>query len=338
MKRAAENKLIRRPLAVKMAHRLREGLLIISIALAAFLLISFCTFHSTDPGWSNTGIDNAITNWGGRVGAWLADVFLSLFGLNAYFFLPLMVFAAWVGIKERSSEDAFKLSHLLFKALGFILIIISGCGLVNLSLKHPLPHLPASAGGILGDLVASGLTHTFNLYGSFLFLIAAALCGITLFTGFSWLGLVDALGWNTMRLCNVFKLQAKRVIANALASKDKKSEKNEVEVKVKKLAVPRLEPVVLEREPVQVQAPIVKKPPVAPPKKVKTESTVSIEPGALPPLSLLNPPAPSEGKAFSNVTFEDLSQLVEQRLSDFGVEAKVVAVLPGPLLRVLNWN
>ena len=37
-------------------------------------------------------------------------------------------------------------------------------------------------------------------------------------------------------------------------------------------------------------------------------------------------------KAFANISFEELSQLVEQRLSDFGVEAKVVAVHPGPVI------
>src|SRR5690348_14453521 len=41
---------------------------------------------------------------------------------------------------------------------------------------------------------------------------------------------------------------------------------------------------------------------------------------------------PAEGKAFSSVSFEDLSHLVEQRLLDFGVEVKVVAVHPGPII------
>src|SRR4029077_21151701 len=64
----------------------------------------------------------------------------------------------------------------------------------------------------------------------------------------------------------------------------------------------------------------------------KIESSVTLSPGSLPPLTLLNPSTISEGKAFSHVTFEELSHLVEQRLMDFGVDVKVVAVHPGPII------
>ncbi len=57
-----------------------------------------------------------------------------------------------------------------------------------------------------------------------------------------------------------------------------------------------------------------------------------LKPGMLPPVDLLDPAPPVEGKAFSNISFEELSHLVEQRLKDFGVEARVVDVLPGPII------
>jgi len=47
---------------------------------------------------------------------------------------------------------------------------------------------------------------------------------------------------------------------------------------------------------------------------------------------LLNSAQPATDKAFANISFEELSQLVESRLADFGVEAKVTAVLPGPVI------
>ena len=83
----------RRPLSIQMRHRLREGLFLIAVACAVFLLIALLTYHTGDPGWLSTGQNIKIANWGGRVGAWLADVFLSLFGIVAYLFPFFVIFS-----------------------------------------------------------------------------------------------------------------------------------------------------------------------------------------------------------------------------------------------------
>lgn len=332
MKQAQQNKLTRRPIAIQMGHRLREGILIVATALAVFLLVAFATYHSTDPGWSSTGVSNKILNWGGRVGAFLADVFLSIFGCIAYLLPPLIVFAAWLGVKESPDDNSFKTSEFAFKSFGFILIVLSSCGLVDLYLAQATVHLPANAGGILGDVIATELTHILNSAGTALCLVTALLCGVTLFAGISWLGLIDAVGSQAAKLCSACKLllQQKRVeltnnviepLLNSSVEKIKKPTKS-------KLLEPRIiEPKIIEpkiMESVRI-----------PPTKVIDKSAVPpvlLAPGMLPPLSLLNPPPPPEGKAFSRASFEDLSLLVEQRLLDFGVEAKVVAVHPGPVI------
>src|SRR5690606_14900305 len=51
----------------------------------------------------------------------------------------------------------------------------------------------------------------------------------------------------------------------------------------------------------------------------------------LPPLSLLDDPPPREGGR-SAESLEAMSRLVELKLRDFGVEAEVVAVHPGPVV------
>ncbi len=337
MKQATQNKPSRRPLAIQMAHRIREGLLIIAVATSLFLLVSFMTFHNTDPGWLGTGVKN-ISNWGGRVGAFLADVFLSLLGYIAYLFPPMVVFAAWIGIKSHDDELEIKVSDFVLKTLGFILIIISACGLASVGLGHRHSiHLPATAGGILGDIIGASLTHTFNPIGSTMLLVTIFLCGITLFTGFSWLGLMDVFkasvvkAWQSLRAAKAAPSAEKPVVKKA--EKVEKVEKaleeptffEKIEAKFKKSDAPKIQPAMPE---IQLPlTPIKKK--SAP---VKIESTVVMTPGSLPPLSLLNPVPPSEGKAFTRTSFEELSHLVEQRLRDFGVEVKVVAVNPGPVI------
>ncbi|MCS5711664.1 DNA translocase FtsK 4TM domain-containing protein [Candidatus Berkiella aquae] len=53
---------------------------------------------------------------------------------------------------------------------------------------------------------------------------------------------------------------------------------------------------------------------------------------ALPDLSLLEMPEKSARQGFSSQQRQDLSRLVETRLMEFGVDAKVVGVLPGPVI------
>lgn len=331
MKQATQNRPIHRP----MNHRLREGLLLLSIAVSLLLLVAFVSFDSTDPGWMGTGTQAHIANWGGKVGAFLADVFLSLFGIVAFLFPPLMIFASWVGIQAHQPTALPRtVPEIIFKGLGFILIIVSTCGLANTVLPSHIGHMPTTTGGILGDVVSLALLHTFNSVGCLLFLVTLFLCGVTLFTGFSWLSSADGFGAGSRRLWQWIKTKREEAAAKAeeipepvkppvVKEQIEPSFLQKIEAKFKKTAKPKIELA----EPELIFQPVKKK---APPKKI--ESSVIMAPGTLPPLDLLNPPQPSQGKAFTNTTFADLSLLVEQRLADFGVEARVVAVHPGPVI------
>jgi S-DNA-T family DNA segregation ATPase FtsK/SpoIIIE len=325
VKQAMQNKSTHRPISIRMEHRVREGLLIISAAVAVFLLISFSSYHHADPGWSSTGLGDKVFNLGGRVGAFLADLFLSLFGFLAYLIPPLVVIAAWIGLSQ-TKDDRFKWLDFWLKTFGFILIVISGCGILALYLRLSLPVSP-SAGGILGDITVKGLTHILNVTGSALLLVTFFLCGVTLFMGLSWIGLVDAIAWQSARIASLFKPWLKRKIAE----KPKVQQEPVLNVPKIKKAVVASAPI----EPKIVSIKVATQPAAPTPKPKVTEkvtSSVVVAPGQVPPLTLLDMPAPSEGKAFSSVSFEDLSNLVEQRLSDFGVEVKVVAVHPGPVV------
>ncbi|WP_232058634.1 DNA translocase FtsK [Aquicella lusitana] len=317
-------------MSVQMRHRLREGLFLVLVACAVFLLISLATYHAGDPGWSSTGVGSRVVNWGGRVGAWLADVFLSLFGMVAYLFPFLIVLSSWLGLQEQNEDNQKKSREWIFKTGGWLLLIGSSCGLVSFYLQAK-GRLPADAGGIFGDLLGSGLSLLFNQTGSTLLFITFLLCGITLVTGLSWLGVIDRVGERAYQGWQY--LRARQQAAAAETGKTSL----------------RAEPVIEKLKPSRREEPKlidnVMPPPVAPKtvvpkveapsrekKKIDTNPGIKLAPGALPPYTLLNPPAPAAEKAFANISFEELSILVEHRLSDFGVEAKVVAVHPGPVI------
>src|SRR3990167_10921461 len=187
----------RRPLAIQMRHRLQEGLFLALVACAVFLLISLLTYHSHDPGWSTTGLGQEIANWGGRVGAWLADVFLLLFGLVSYLFPFMIILSGWFSLHE-SNQTQKKSNEWMFKSLGWVLLILGSDGLVSFYFTSTL--LPANSGGIIGESLTNGLSLLFNKTGSVLLLSTIVLCGITLVTGLSWLGIVDFIGERVYRL------------------------------------------------------------------------------------------------------------------------------------------
>src|SRR3990167_1921687 len=318
----------RRPLAIQMRRRLQEGLFLILVACAVFLFISLLTYHSHDPGWSSTGFGQKISNWGGRVGAWLADVFLLLFGIVAYFFPLMIILSGWLGLHE--DRDAHQKSNeWVFKSIGWLVLIFGSSGLV--SFYFETPQLPANTGGMIGDLLKSGLSLLFNKTGSVLLLSTIVLCGITLVTGLSWLGIIDFIGEYVYRCWSYL-----------LAYRSNKKAINIASLQPE----PRIDKFRFIHEELLTSERVVSLPPVLPPKpishrmekekkkleKVVFDPGIKLSPGSLPPLDLLNAPPLMTEKPFSNISFEELSLLVEQRLADFGVEVKVVAVHPGPII------
>ena len=73
--------------AVQLMHEARWML---SLALALFLLLILFTYDRADPGWSHAVAGRVVQNAGGRVGAWVADLLLYLFGLSAYLLVALL--------------------------------------------------------------------------------------------------------------------------------------------------------------------------------------------------------------------------------------------------------
>ncbi len=335
MKQASQNKSEPRPLALHMRQRIREGLLLITLAISVFLVVSFSTYHGTDPGWSSTGESGKVLNWGGKVGSFIADIFLSIFGVVAFLLPLLCIFAAWIGVKNKSGDEPAHTSvDLIFKSLGFFLIVLSACGMLGLFFKQLHAALPTTMGGILGDVIAVGLAAVLNPTGTSLVLLTAFLCGVTFFTGFSWLGMMDAIGSRVMRLVTFTRTEKDPVVEEKVTVLTEPTIEK-AEPKTKKLpaiVTPRLEPT-LEEAPVETKIIATRTTPTTKPVATKQlPSAVTIAFGEVPPFSLLDAPVPAPGVGFSQTVLEELSQLVEKRLMDFGVDVKVVAVHPGPVI------
>ncbi|MFN7096624.1 MAG: DNA translocase FtsK [Gammaproteobacteria bacterium] len=325
----------------QISYRLREGVFIIIAALAIFLLVSLVTYHPFDPGWSRAGFTRHVANAGGRAGAWLADFLLYWCGYLAYVFPLMLGYGVWLGYRDAREE---KSRHLLaLSTTGFILVMFAGVGLANLYLPSSPHHLPYTAGGILGNLTGYRLASYVNRTGATIILIAALLCGATLFTGISWLKLSHLTG----KLGLWFAQQSQALLARLvtkLKELPKRRDDDDLDdvmtmadediqaitaPKVLKLAKPKTE---LQRiEPTTPKIAVAELPAKIE-KEIKAPRFTVAPQSGLPSVGLLNVKPKSQEKAFSKDYLEARSREVEQRLAEFGVEVRVVEVHPGPVV------
>jgi S-DNA-T family DNA segregation ATPase FtsK/SpoIIIE len=308
-------------LSAAVARSLREGTLVTLGALALMLLLSFITYHAKDPSYANTGEAGPVGNWIGPIGAWLAGFFFFLFGRPAYLFPIMLGYAGWLVHKNQSLPDARSRINTLLRAAGFILTLLTSCALATLHWDGR--SLPQTAGGVLGDFVGNGSARGLSFLGATLLLLGLWFSGVALFLGVSWFDVMDKLGawvlegieWARARM------EQKRELASGQQRKQARQEVvREEQKKVASRPPPRIEAV----------APVPEKS-----ERVERERQVPLfdapKSSELPALSLLDEP-PAREQSYSDEALEAMSRLVELKLRDFGVEAEVVAVQPGPVI------
>jgi DNA segregation ATPase FtsK/SpoIIIE, S-DNA-T family len=326
--------------------RLREASFIVTMGFSLFLLLALCTYHITDPSWTHTGSSGAVQNSTGIVGSWLADLSLTLLGYVAYALPIMLCFFSWVlFIKQKDQE--FSKPMFWLRSLGFVLTLICASALVNLY-SPPVSYLPAQSGGIVGSLLGGGLESIFNLTGASLILIAILLCGATLCFGVSWFALADNLGKGVSYLgggsakgiAAALKGSGKAIASifkrSTKAIKDKSAQKSTFQAYGDAVESPATQPNLAVKKPKKEKKPKIEKVPKPRVEKIKSAKTKKItsdfSPAALIDLNALDEADNSGVDKLSKTELEMLSSEVEQRLHEFGIQAKVVGVHPGPVI------
>ena len=303
----------------------REIALIILAPVLFYLLVSLVSYSTDDPGWSRTAsVTGAMHNYGGLLGAYLADLAFMLLGYIAYFLPIVLGGIAWIALFGLDSDGDGRVDFgPALRLIGIVGFLVAATGLFH-SLGGAAPDLPEGSGGVLGKLVGNSSYSIFGSMGGNLLLTVILLLSVTLATGLSWFALMDFIGGIVLKLFERLG-KKKDEAAEWHRTKTLREEREEV----RKLDTEKR----AKREPVKIEPPA--KAVIEKSERAQREQQIPLfnagGDNSLPPLSLLDDPKP-QPNGYSEETLETLSRQIEFKLKDFRIEAQVVGAYPGPVI------
>ena len=293
----------------------REGIGVLAMAAAILMLASLATFDPQDPSFFSyaSTIEDQIHNAVGRVGAELAANLLGLLGLSALLVPPALFLWGWTWVGGR------RLAHAWRRTVALILVVPSVSLLA--SILHQADVLPGGRverpGGFLGDELFRLFVFSLGRFGmTVLALAAIALAVICLserplssWLAWPWTGIAGILARLRVALS---AWRGRRAVAASTVSPP---------------AAPALDPA-----PAQTAGTA---PPAAPAKEPKSQQAFPFLPPTQgytkPSQKFLDAPGAERGGS-SQEEMAQNSQILEKKLLEFGVEGRVTAVNPGPVI------
>ena len=332
---ARNNQAVAAPGGVKrFAH---EVGLILGLLGLVFWLAALLSYSSQDAAWSTSGTAHAsglssaaALNWGGRLGAWLADASYFLLGFSVWWMLAagariwLASLARWLRGEPLSTTLPLHSSRLKFW-LGLLLLLAASAGLEWSRLYRLEPRLPDFAGGALGYMVGITSVKWLGFAGSGLALIALGVIAVSVVFGFSWAHVSQQLGEWIASLID--SRREKREIAEDLAFGKVAARQREATLIDERIQIEEHHPVPVLIEPTLVDVPKSQRAAKERQKPLFSEMPDS----KLPQVDLLDG-ALQRQESVAPETLEMTSRLIEKKLKDFGVEVRVVAAAPGPVI------
>ena len=291
--------------------RTREIKGVVCLAMALFLLLCFVSYHPQDPSFTRFVVSNQSThNFTGKAGSYTADSLIRLLGI-ASFLLPIILLVCSFKYFLRPEFTINK-----SRSVGFLFFVLSFAGIMALLISGPIniygESLGKGTGGLIGVAIVGMLRLYFNAAGTYIILFLIFVVSLTFMVEFSIVSITERFsksGAAFITLCKDRIASFVNFVFNSMKTGNKP-------------------------KPVIEETPVVKK--KTPPKKVeqthfdftkiKTDDKFQ-----LPPLSLLEEP-PQKDARVKRDSLVTNSRILEKKLTDFGVEGRVVEVMPGPVI------
>ena len=347
-----------------------EFALLIGAACLLFWLIALATHTLDDAAWSTSGVAGAATaNWGGRLGAWLADISYFLLGMSVWWLWLagastwLAALARWIRgpqpvVAPSGKADVDPMpwqERPMVRRMGFwlgaLMLVVASTVLEWSRLHRWDALLPGDSGGVLGGLLGPWAARWLGVTGSALVAIALLVVALAWVFRFSWAHAAETLGrW----LDDWWQSRRERREADEDLRIGQQAARERAMEEAAYVNEHPAHPVELDPEP---PLPLLPDEPEQPPrsrpakgKSLQIEPTLAEVPvstrvvkerqkplfqdladNKLPQIDLLDA-AGRQQATVAPETLEMTSRLIEKKLRDFGVEVQVVAAQPGPVI------
>ncbi|MBT5549473.1 MAG: DNA translocase FtsK [Nitrospina sp.] len=323
---------------------IRDFFGVVALAFTVFGFMALITYSSADPSFYKNTAGEEVANSTGMVGAYFSDGLARIFGSGSFFFPVITALLGWALIRGKDFHN-----WPLILGSG-ILFLIGLCSLLAIQFQvDPFFGTAVPVGGMIGLGLGGFLVTWLNASGAVLTLTTLLFVAFLVMTRIPVNAFVEGIGKLFKALGTGLMLGLmgiKNLFLKSLTAIKAMNEKFQtVREESRKIRQAAVEPVIVTRtrpEPEIVEKPNKKK------KEVKEEFVVqdhfSFMSGSgkyqVPPLSLLVDPPPQEGIQTDKARSEILasSAILEKKLLDFGIEGRVVQVLPGPVITLFEYE
>ena len=311
------------------------------IAFSLFIFIALVSYESSDPAFFNKSSSTTILNLGGPLGANISDFLFTLIGMGSY--LILLIGCVWA-LQTIFFQDLYNSKiKIIVRFISSLILLISFCSILEYYFVN-------NAGGYLGKLIFTNLSGVLGFIGSLIFLVIFIIPASSLSFNFSWIAVLDLTGTMLLKTGNLalevttkifqfLMINSKNIINSLMAFKEKEkikkqeivTQKNRDTLKDKQNDEQSFSNKVMSSEAKQPDLPNTTEPKlkeveVSVPEK-EDEKTKAV----MPSTQLLDR-ALDDGSSLTKDELNQIASLLETKLEEFGIEATVESVLPGPVV------
>jgi S-DNA-T family DNA segregation ATPase FtsK/SpoIIIE len=310
------------------------------IALSLYIFIALVSYNPSDSGFFNVNSNTLVQNLCGPLGAKIADFLITILGVGSY--LVLLIGSVWA-LQILFFKDPYNSKiKISVRFISSVILLVSFCSVMEYYFGN-------DSGGNLGKSTFVTLSNGLGFIGSLIFLIIFIIPASSLAFNFSWLNIIDSLG---LRIINIFYftksyselLFTKLINASSYIRAKLKEQKNsinekrlekKVAIKQKKLQSTKSEKVsdfstkVISSETKQPDLPNTTETKL---KEIDSTPNKESDSKAVMPSTELLDRALDDGSSLSEEELKQIADLLETKLQEFGIEASVESVLPGPVV------
>ncbi|MEL0115265.1 MAG: DNA translocase FtsK 4TM domain-containing protein [Gammaproteobacteria bacterium] len=309
------------------------------IAFSLYILIALISHDSSDPGFFYKTSSQTINNLGGPLGANISDFLFTIFGFGSY--LILAVGVVWA-LQSIFLKDPYNSKiKIAVRTVSSIILLISFCSILEYYFQDNI-------GGYLGKIFFVNLSSSLGYIGSLIFLVIFIIPASSLAFNFSWLKNIDRIGMIIFSIYNISKdfiaklfsiisINLKSILKRFKDIRDiQKIEKEEAKILKSKIVSAKDKDNLINKSntpnvPQQPDLPNTSEPTIKEVQSKEPIAETTPEKTVMPSTQLLDR-ALDDGSSLTEEELSQIASLLETKLEEFGIEATVESVLPGPVV------